>query len=128
MSNLDEDDKLWLETYDSKTIELVSKIINKKPRARAAELQTMYNTLETDLKNYESKRGLCSCGAKNKTHRKNNAPVCSRGKAGCKGTYSTHYRRFGFKVVPKVRRLHALQTACKTVLSEIQKDAASEEA
>jgi len=123
--DLEEDQQAWLESYESETSRLVDDLTSEPPIA--AEIQTMYDELEADLTNRVGKRGRCSCGALNKKHRKSNSTVCTRGKAGCKGKYSTYYRRFGYTVEPKVRRLRSLMSACKTLLSEIEKDAASEE-
>ena len=124
--DLSQEDQRWLEDYDSETSRLVDDLTNGPPIA--AEIQAKHDELEADLKNYEGQRGRCSCGALNKKHRKSNSTVCTRGKAGCKGKSSKYYRRFGYTVGPTVRRMKTLMSACKTLLSEIEKDAASEEA
>ena len=128
--DLEEDQQAWLESYESETSRLVDDLTNGPPITwfEAAEIQAKHDKLEANLKLFEGQRGRCSCGALNKKHRKSNSTVCTRGKAGCKGKSSKYYRRFGYTVGPTVRRMKALMSACKTLLSGIEKDAASEEA
>ena len=103
--DLNEANQAWLDQ--------VTDLAKTEPLAAAAVLQTKYDELEASLENHNGKWGRCSCGALNKKHRKSNGVVCTRGKAGCLGTHSTYYIRYGHTVADKVSRKKALKSECK---------------